>query len=334
MNSTINTETELLFDYTIVVPVYYNEGSLEALMAILDGEVLNKNEDLRGEILFVDDGSGDNSLAELLKLQIRYKTHVKVVALTRNFGQSNALLAGFTYAKGRCVITMSADGQDPPELINQMLHEHFSERHEIVICTRSGRDESWFRVLTSRIFYSLMRHLTFPNMPPGGFDFTLIGRRALAVLLRNHEAHNFFQGQVLWTGFQPKFIPYHRRARQVGVSKWSLGRKVTYLLDGVFAYSFSPIRIMSLTGIIFALLGFLYAVAVFISRLMYGTPMKGWAPLMIVILVMGGTQMLMLGVIGEYLWRTLAQSRNRDPFVVASIYEDGSAHLPTGEKIL
>jgi dolichol-phosphate mannosyltransferase len=217
---------------------------------------------------------------------------------------------------------MSADGQDPPELINNMLRTHFEEGYEIVVYTREGRDESRYRILTSRIFYSLMRRLSFPNMPAGGFDFVLVGRKALEVLLRNQETHPFFQGQVLWLGFRTKFLGYRRRQREAGQSRWTFARKLTYLIDGVLSYSFFPIRAMSLLGIAFALLGFLYAVVVFVTRLFFQTPMKGWAPLMIVVLMIGGFQMLMLGVIGEYVWRTLAQVRSRDPYVIEAVYED------------
>jgi dolichol-phosphate mannosyltransferase len=205
-----------------------------------------------------------------------------------------------------------------------MLQGFFDENYEIVICARSGRDESNYRVVTSRLFYYLMRKLTFQNMPKGGFDFFLMGRRTLTAFIRNADAYPFLQGQILWTGFRTKFLSYRRRERSVGVSRWTFPKKLTYLLDGVLAYSFAPIRMISFAGCIFSLLGFAYAGVIAIDRLLLGNSVKGWAPLMIVVLVMGGLQMIMLGIIGEYLWRTLAQVRRRDMYLVDIIYDSAA----------
>lgn len=313
---------QAVVDYSIVIPVYYNEGSLSLTIASLKSEVIDKNIALRCEIICVDDGSGDGSLAELLRLRKQYPKLVRVVKLTRNFGQVCALMAGFSIVRGRCIVVLSADGQDPPGLVNEMLKAHLDESMEIVICTREGRDESYYRRLTSKLFYWLMRKLSFPNMPGGGFDYLLLGRRALDVLLRNQEAHPFFQGQILWMGFKTKFIKYHRREREVGTSRWTFGKKVTALIDGVMSYSFMPIRFMSVAGVVVALLGFLYAIAIFVGKLVWGNPVPGMALLPILILVLGGFQLLTLGIIGEYLWRTLAQVRNRELYVIDEIYDD------------
>jgi dolichol-phosphate mannosyltransferase len=306
-------------DCSIVIPVYFNEGSLAHTYAALKEEVFEPNEETF-ETIFVDDGSGDDSLAELLNLKESEIGRIRVVKLTRNFGQVSAIHAGFRLAEGRCVVVMSADGQDSPKLINRMLAE-FKGGAEIVIAARADREESRFRLLTSRIFYKLMRRLSFQNMPEGGFDFFLLGRRPLDVINRNQEAHPFLQGQVLWTGYRTKFFEYTRQARAVGKSRWSFGKKLTYLLDGVMSYSFLPIRLMSFAGGLVALSGFLYALVILIDRLVHGNPTTGWAPLMIVLLVVSGLQLLMLGLIGEYLWRTLAQGRGREPYVIDQIYE-------------
>ena len=174
-------------DYSLVIPVYFNEGCLIPLMESLYSDVISKNPQLSCEIIFVDDGSGDRSLEELLVIREKYD-QVKIVKLTRNFGQVNALIAGFTHAQGKCVIAMSADGQDPPAMINEMLAAHYQEDYEVVICTREGRDESYYRVATSHIFYLLIKKLVFPNMPESGFDFVLFGERALKTYLKNVDA--------------------------------------------------------------------------------------------------------------------------------------------------
>jgi glycosyltransferase involved in cell wall biosynthesis len=308
-------------DYSIVVPVYYNEGALTKTMDALKTEVIERHPRANCEVIFIDDGSGDGSLEELLRLRQRDPEIIRVVKLTRNFGQVNALTAGLNMACGQCVVVMSADGQDPPDLINEMLESFWKGDAEIVICARQERDESRFRVVTSRVFYKLMRRLSFPGMPKGGFDFFLLGRRPLDAILENREAHPFLQGQVLWTGYQPKVIPYRRRRREIGKSKWSFGRKITYLLDGIMSYSFGPIRLMSVTGLLVAFSGFVYAMVILVDRLVWGNPIKGWAPIMIILLVVSGIQLLMLGVIGEYVWRTLAQVRHRQPYLIESVYE-------------
>ena len=311
-------------DFSVILPVYYNEGCLWPTFEALRETVLERADGLRGELIFIDDGSGDGSYGELTAIQKKHPALVHVIKLTRNFGQTNAITAGFHYTRSKCVITLSADGQDPPELINEMLRGHFVEGYEVVVCARSGRDESVFRTVTSMIFYHLMRRLAFPNMPAGGFDFILMSRRALEIYLRNADAQPFVQGYVLWMGFKVKIIEYFRRARTAGRSRWTFGKKLTYLLDGVLSFSFFPIRWMSAVGILTALLGFAYALLVLVTRIIYGNPVQGWAPLMIVILVLGGLQMTMLGVIGEYLWRTLAQTRRRDLFVVESVIPPGT----------
>ena len=316
-NSTANSTP----DYSIVIPVYFNEGALTNTFNELRDQVLLANPQYTAEIVFVDDGSGDDSLGELLRLREQNPDLIRVVKLTRNFGQVNAMMAGFSQARGRCIVSISADGQDPAELINEMIRIHFEEKVEIVVCTREDRDESYFRKLTSKIFYSLMRKLSFPNMPVGGFDFFLLGRRAIQVLLRNKESHPFIQGQILWTGFETKFLTYRRRKRDIGESRWTFGKKITYLIDGVMGYSFLPIRLMSVAGALIALSGFIYAAVIVVIKLTWGNPIQGWAPLMVLTLTLSGIQLLMLGVIGEYMWRTLAQARARDAYVIEDIYE-------------
>jgi dolichol-phosphate mannosyltransferase len=322
-----------MLDLSIVIPVYYNEGLLRTTFDALRRDLLVHRPDLICEVIFVDDGSGDGSLYELIGLQKDYPQIIKIIKLTRNFGQVSALMAGFAYAQGKCVVAMSADGQDPAHLITEMLDAYLEEGFEVAICTREGRDESLYRVLTSRVFYSMIRKLSFPNMPSGGFDYVLLSRRALEVLLRNKETHPFFQGQLLWMGFRTKFIAYRRLDRKLGNSRWTFAKKLTYLIDGVLGYSFLPMRLMSGMGIVVALLGFLYALVIFILRLIWGNPVQGWAPLMIVILVMSGFQMLMLGVVGEYLWRTLAQVRGRDPYIVDAIFDNSDPGTKASQEV-
>lgn len=227
--------------------------------------------------------------------------------------------AGLAHCDSTAAMVMSADGQEPADLIPQMLAHHFDDHNEIVICTRSNREEGAYRTWSSRLFYGLMQRLCFPDMPLGGFDCFLIGPAARSAFLKEHERQPFLQGQILRLGFSRAFISYTRLKREHGHSRWTLGRKIAYFFDGLMNYSFFPIRAVSYVGIALALLGLLYAVVVLLAKVLGGNPVKGWTPLMIVILVLGGAQMLTLGVFGEYLWRILVQVQQRNPYWVEQV---------------
>ena len=154
-----------------------------------------------------------------------------------------------------------------------------------------------------------------------GFDFLLVGSKIKKLILDNMEANAFWQGQILWTGYRAKFIPYKRMAREIGESKWTFSKKLKYLIDGVLGYSFFPIRIMSILGLIISLSGFVYAIVIVIAKFAGSYPFQGWAPLMVIVLFLSGFQMLMLGIIGEYLWRTLDEVRRRQLYIIDEIYE-------------
>jgi dolichol-phosphate mannosyltransferase len=308
---------------SIIIPVYYNGSSIKEIFTIIKEKVINCNSEKVFEIIFIDDGSGDNSFEELLKIKSSNQDLIKIIRFTRNFGQVAAIKAGYDISRGECMINISADIQDPPELINDMLASFYSDtdHYEIVICARKGRDENWYRRITSSIFYKIIKSLSFKEMPEGGFDFVLISRNVYNILDRTKEANPFLQGQILWTGYRCKIIEYNRQKRMNGGSKWTFLKKIKYLIDGVLSYSYFPIRIMSIFGLIIALLGFVYAVVIVFARIFGGVPFKGWAPIMVLILVLSGIQMLMLGIIGEYLWRTLDQVRNRPQFIIERIIE-------------
>jgi dolichol-phosphate mannosyltransferase len=307
-------------DYSIVIPVYCNEGSLIPLARALETEVLKVNPEHRGELVFVDDGSSDGSFEELVRIRDESPASVTIIRLTRNFGQYAALIAGYHHARGECVITMSADGQEPPSLINDMLSAHFGEHYEVVIGARTARDESLYRRATSRLYYALLRRLAFPAMPRGGFDAWLLSRRALATFLRNCDVHGSLPGLVLWLGYEAKTVPYRRRARLTGVSRYTFAKKLVSVLDGILAYSFAPVRAMWYSGSALALVGVGLGVLLAVQGLLLGNPVRSWEPVVAVVLFVGGLQMTMLGVLGEYLWRALAQVRDRDLYVIDAIY--------------
>lgn len=316
-----NPESNSEISCSIVIPVFCNELNIEPTFNKIHDVVIKKNPHLKFEIIFVDDGSYDNSLEKLIELKKSHEGLIKIIKFTRNFGQVNAIYAGYSRAKGKCIVNISADLQDSPELINEMFKYHFEENYPIVICTRSDRDESFARRTTSKMFYAAMRKLSFSNMPAGGFDFLLIDQKVKSLLLSNMEANAFWQGQILWTGYKVKFIPYTRQKRELGESKWTFSKKLKYLIDGVLGYSFLPIRLMSILGLLISLSGFIYSIFIVIAKFTGNVPFQGWAPLMILVLLLSGFQMLMLGIIGEYLWRTLDEVRRRQAYVIESFYD-------------
>jgi polyisoprenyl-phosphate glycosyltransferase len=309
-------------DYSIVVPVYQNEGSLDETFSKLKKYVIDKNIQYSSEVIFVDDGSTDNSFQVLRKLYDAYPELIVIVKLTRNFGTYPAIIAGYEKARGKCVVNISADLQDPPELIDKMLDAHLNKNFNIVICHRESRDESMYRTLTSKIFYGIIRKLCFPNMPPGGFDYMLISLKVKNAILQDLEADFFLQGKILWTGYDVKYIPYQRKKRESGKSQWTFSKKAKWFIDSIVNYSFFPMRFMSALGMLIALTGFVYAGVVFLQRLLVEEYIYGWAPIVILILILSGFQMLMLGVIGEYLWRTLSQTRDRVKYIIAEVIKD------------
>lgn len=312
---------------SLVIPVYYNEDNLpatwealEATFSSAEAREAGCGTDWTWEVVFVDDGSGDRSFERLCELQARVPERVRVVKLSRNFGQTSAILAGFRTARGACCVVMSADLQDPPDLIPEMVRR-WRNGSRIVLATRSSRGDGALSRWGSRLFYRLMRRYALPNMPPGGFDFFLVDRKVVGLVNRIEEKNTFLQGQILWTGFTPDVIPYRRRAREIGTSRWTLSKKLKYFIDGFATYTVAPIRLISVVGLIVSLLSFSYAGLIVAAYFLRGTPIEGWSPIMVSILGLSGVQMLMLGIIGEYLWRSYHETRRLPNFVVDTTVE-------------
>ena len=313
---------------SVVLPVYYNAGSLEAVLAEFESTLAGDLAAGEYEMLFVDDGSPDASL-EILKHLAADHACVKIVKLTRNFGQVPAILAGLSHARGEYAAICSADGQDPASLILGMFRKAETGRHHVVIGTRETRDEPFATRAIGRVFSLVMRRLALRNYPAGGFDCMLLSRRCYTDISQQPEKSPFLQGLVLWMGYPVATVPYHRRARFEGKSRWGIGRKLDYLWNGLIGYSFAPIQAMSLLGIVSAAAGLLYAVVVLIARVFFHATPIGWAPLMVVILVTSGVQMMMLSVIGQYLKRTYDEARPRPLFLVDEVLPPETAAQPS-----
>jgi dolichol-phosphate mannosyltransferase len=215
---------------------------------------------------------------------------------------------------------MSADLQDPVELIRDMIL-NWRSGIDVVIGHRISREDTWGARATSKIFYNLIK-ISNARMPSGGFDFVLLGRKPRQVLAKLNDRNRFFQGDVLWLGFPVKLIPYHRQKRVHGTSQWTLVKKLKYFIDGYLSTSYVSIRMMSLLGGITASVGFAYATLIVFLKLVYDISPKGIAPIMILVLVLGGITMLMLGIIGEYVWRIYDEVRGRPLYIIRDRFPD------------
>jgi glycosyltransferase involved in cell wall biosynthesis len=298
---------------SIVVPVYYNEFNLPHLFPRLLG-LADVNPQYDFEYVFVDDGSGDNSF-EILTDLAKSDHRVRVVRLSRNFGSNAAILAGLHYVSGDCVAMIAADLQDPPELITAML-QRWEAGKKVVLAAREDREDPLVNRLLSNVFYWLFRRLAIKEMPMKGCDFALIDRAVTDMLVQIGEKNPYLIGLILWLGFDRDVLYYKRQRRELGKSRWTLGKRVKYFIDALVAFTYVPMRLVSALGTALALAGFVWAVVVVLNKILFGLPVQGWASLMTVVLVVSGVQLLTLGIFGEYLWRNFEETRKRPSFVI------------------
>jgi glycosyltransferase involved in cell wall biosynthesis len=311
---------------SIVIPVYYNEENLPYTIPRL--LALRDKIPYELELVFVDDGSRDRSLEILLKYQALYPKNIVVIKLTRNFGEYSAVQAGLMKATGDCVGVISADLQDPPELLIDMI-KYWEKGIKAVFAVRSDRDDPKLSKFFSNTFYALFRRLAIPGYPKRGFDFVLIDRQIVNDINRIYEKNTNMMTLIYWLGYSCVNVPYNRKKREKGKSRWTLGKKLKFAIDSFLAFSYFPIRLVSGLGLIFTFGSLVYG-AIFVYNWWSGNiPIHGWSALMIMITFTGGIQMIILGVLGEYLWRVLDQSRNRPMYVIDTVYDSSLRQTST-----
>lgn len=298
---------------SLILPVLNEEENLPLLVSRLQQVAQELPQEIF-EFIFVDDGSTDESFQRLKQLAELDK-RVKAVRLSRNFGSHHACLAGLSYASGQRFIVMAADLQDPPELIPQLVQAEGGV--DVVWAQRQAREESKRVLFFAGLYHAFMRRFVFPDWPGEGADVVLITRRVRSALLSWPEKNTSVFGQIFWLGFPSRSITYVKGKRQAGKSKWNFSKRAKLGLDSVVSFSFLPIRFISYAGILISFTGFLYALLIVFLRIFQITQVPGWSTLMIVILLVSGLQLLMLGVIGEYLWRSADQVKARPFYVVA-----------------
>ena len=302
----------------VIIPCYNEEDNVKAVYDRLT-EVLNST-NYQYDLIFIDDGSKDNTLNELLKLY--EKDHkVKIIAFSRNFGKEIALSAGLDYADADAVIPFDADLQDPPEVILDLLSK-FEEGYDVVNAVRSKRDgETFLTKFTSKAFYRIINKLTNIEIPQDVGDFRLVSKDALNAIKGIRERKRFMKGIFAWVGFKTTSVYYERAPRHAGKTKWNYLKLIDLAIEGITSFSTVPLRLASLLGILVSLTAFLYAVWITISKLLYGNPVKGYPSMMVAILFLGGVQLITIGIIGEYIGRIYEEVKQRPLYIVKKVWD-------------
>lgn len=300
---------------TIITPCYYNEKNLPVTFPVLLENEKNFPAGTEIEYIFIDDGSKDNTFGELQKIQAAHPSKVKVLKLSRNFGANSASYAGICHATGDCCVILAADLQDPPELIPE-LFKHWQNGYKLVLAQKANREDSLLTKILSGTYHNLIRKTALKNAPKGGFDLWLFDKTLKEELIKMDEKNFYLPYMFIWMGFEYVSIPYTRRKREIGKSGWTLSKKIKSFIDSFVSFTFMPLRIISIVGIGLGLLSIIYALMIIINKFLTGVSVEGWTSLMIVLLFVSSFIMTSLGIIGEYLYRTLEASRNRPNFII------------------
>ncbi len=297
---------------SILIPVHNEEGNVNAIAAAL-GEVLSSSA-YQYEIIFVDDGSSDNSLNEI-KALARQEKHIFYISFSKNFGHQNALKAGFDLVTGDCLISMDGDMQHPPSLIPEMLQK-WEEGYEIVYTIRKDHKEvPMLKQRTSEMFYNVMNRLSDIELESGTADFRLMDKSVIKVARNLKETDLFWRGLVKWIGFKQIGIEYEPADRQKGKSKYTFKRMVQLALAGITSFSIKPLNLAIYLGLLFSVLSLLYIPYVLFS-IYFGHTISGWASLIITIVFFGGLQLMILGIMGLYIGKMFMQTKERPHYIV------------------
>jgi len=307
---------------SIVTPAFNEEENLGEMYRQVRESLAG--EELAWEWIIVDDHSKDQTFARIQELAAG-DPRVRGIRLAHNSGSHAAITCGLHHCLGACAVIMAADLQDPPSLLPTLLSE-WRRGNQVVWAVREGRQgERKTRVLASRFYYLIMRHFVgLKNIPPTGADFLLMDRVVIDAFSRFGERNVSILVLIAWMGFRQTFVTYAKQPRLHGRSGWNFRKKLKLALDSITAFTHLPIRILSTAGLIIAFLGFLFALEV-VRNWLSGQPLAGWSSIMCAVLIIGGIQILMLGILGEYTWRSLDESRRRPPYLV----EEATGEIPS-----
>ena len=308
--------TQLL---SVVVPCYNESAVIEEThkKLLLALTKICQIFDLNFEVIYVNDGSKDDTLERLQRMAVSEgsRDKVKVLSLSRNFGHQLALSAGIEFAAGDAVVAIDADLQDPPEVMAQMV-EKWKAGADVVYGVRRKRlGESWFKLITAKMFYLTVRKLTRIDIPLDTGDFRLMSRQAVDVFVAMRERHRFIRGMIPWIGFKQESVSYNRHPRFAGETKYPLSKMMKLALDGITSFSNAPLQTAFVVGTLTALGALAYAAFILIYALVSGFPVEGWSSIMVVILFLGAVQLMSVGILGEYIGRIYDEVKQR-PLVI------------------
>ena len=299
---------------SILIPCYNEEKSLPLLYPELV-KLMDANQNYEWELMFINDGSRDNTLQELIKLRQQDK-RVNYVDLSRNFGKETAMLAGFDYVTGDCMVIIDADLQHPPTLIPDMI-KLWEQGYDDVYAKRKTRGkESWLRKRLSLQFYKILQSSSRFDVLQNVGDFRLLDRSCINALKKMRESERYTKGMYCWIGFKKKEIEFVQGDRVAGESSWNYRGLFSLAIDGITSFTNAPLRISTIVGFVVSMFAFLYMIYVFFKALIYGDPVQGYPTLVILILFLGGIQLLSLGIIGEYIGRIYNETKNRPDYIV------------------
>ena len=302
-------------ELSVVIPVYNEAENITVLyarlIAVLEGANINF------EIVFVDDGSGDESVRRLNELGASDK-RIVVIELARNFGHQVAITAGLDFARGRGIAVMDADLQDPPEVLPQFIAK-WREGYDVVYAVREHRKEGWLKRTSYKAFYRVLRRVSNVEIPLDAGDFCVMDRHVVDLLKNMPERNRFVRGIRSWVGHNQVGLPFERHARYAGTSKYTVGRLILLALDGLISFSYVPLRFITALGLSVSFLSLFLAVFFFVKKLLYGLSPPGYASIIVSIFFLAGIQLITVGVIGEYVGRIFEEAKRRPMYVLRRV---------------
>lgn len=324
----IKGEREKRRTLTVLVPCYNEQETLPILFERMSNLIDSKPKGLVLSLLFVDDGSKDGTRT-LIRQYASTHSYVRYIFLSRNFGKEKAMLAGIHHTDTDGLVIMDADLQDPPELIPEMAKYWFEGYEDVYARRRSRKGESWAKKFTSRMYYRILQKVSRISIQEDTGDFRLLDRRCVDALKRLNESERNSKALFSWIGFRKYEFLYDRDARAAGSSKWKLGRLIRLALDGITSFTTAPLKLATWVGLGVSLLAIVYALVILFRTLAMGVDLPGYASTMIAILLLGGLQLLSLGIIGEYLGRVFMQTKDRPNYLIEeSNLEDMQSNHP------
>lgn len=309
-----------MVELSLVVPVF-NEAETVSLFLNSVVAVFSEFADIKFEVIFVNDGSSDDTLTRLLELQ-NQNSEIRIVDLSRNFGKEAALTAGLNMASGDVVVPIDVDLQDPPELIIQMI-EKWREGYDVVVGKRVNRDsDTWAKRKSATWFYRIHNKISEPKIPENVGDFRLMDRSVVDALKALPESRRFMKGLFAWVGFRTTAVEYERPERAAGTTKFNGWRLWNFALEGITSFSTDPLRIWTYLGAVVAFISFLFAIFMVLKVLVRGVDVPGYASVVVAVTFLGGLQLIGIGIIGEYLGRSYIESKRRPVYLIRRVYRE------------